>query len=217
MALSIVRQAWFRTVTVSAVVLVALFTFSGSAARLDAEARLQQPGSGGALRFGNGGGPDASSRLVVLLFDVAAMSADDTKRAVDAATKFVESAAPNDLVSIVTVSPTLRVVTDFTADHAVLSALLQSPELLKPAAGGLIQQPSTTTRLGAITTVCQTLAPIQERKAMMYFSAGMTRQTDDDQAELNNATNACRRGNVLLYPVDARGLAAMAGAAGVPR
>src|SRR5690242_12941020 len=121
-----------------------------------------------------GAAPDASSSLVVLLFDVAAMSPDDTKRAADAATKFVESTGPDNLVSIVTISPTtLRGVTDFTADHAVLSALLQSPELLKPAARTLIQRPSTTTRLDAITTVCQTLAALQQRKAMMYLSAAI--------------------------------------------
>jgi hypothetical protein len=43
----------------------------------------------------------------------------------------------------------------------------------------------------------------------MYFSAGMSRSGNDNDIELNAATNTCRRGNVLLYPVDARGLQAM--------
>jgi VWFA-related protein len=192
----------------SAVVLVAVATFTGASARLGAETLLQQ--LGGAPQSANGALPDPSSRMVVLLFDLGGLSADDTRRAVDASAKFVESAAPSDRVAIVTMSTKLRVVTDFTADHAVLTALLQSPELLQPAAGGLIEQPDADTRLRAITTVCQTIAPIQERKAMLYFGGAAVGRDAVDQAELNNATNACRRGNVQIYPVDARGLAPLA-------
>jgi VWFA-related protein len=192
----------------SAVVLVAVATFTGASARLGAETLLQQ--LGGAPRSASGALPDPSTRMVVLFFDVAGMSADDTRRAVDASAKFVESAAPSDRVAIVTMSTRLRVVTDFTADHAVLTAALQSPELLQPAAGGLIEQSPVDARLRAISTVCQTIASIQERKAMMYFSSGISRSADDSQTELNNATNACRRSNVLIFPVDTRGLAAMA-------
>jgi hypothetical protein len=74
----------------------------------------------------------------------------------------------------------------------------------------LIEQPDADTRLRAITTVCQTIAPIQERKAMLYFSGAAVGRDAVDQAELNNATHACRRGNVQIYPVDARGLAPLA-------
>src|SRR5678816_2873504 len=69
-------------------------------------------------------------------------------------------------------------------------------------------------RLRAIKTLCSTIAPLQQRKAMMYFSAGMSRSGDDNQIELNAATNTCRRGNVLIYPVDSRGLQAVVAGGG---
>ena len=67
-------------------------------------------------------------------------------------------------------------------------------------------------RLRAMKTVCDTLSPIQQKKAVLYFSAGMNRAGDDNQIELRAATNSCNRGNVSIYPVDSRGLqAAVAG------
>jgi hypothetical protein len=61
-----------------------------------------------------------------------------------------------------------------------------------------------------LKTVCQELAPIQQKKALLYFSAGMSRSGDDNQIELRSATSTCNRGNVSIYAVDTRGLQAVA-------
>jgi hypothetical protein len=65
-------------------------------------------------------------------------------------------------------------------------------------------------RLRGIKTICEALTPIQQKKAIMYFSAGMSRNGSDNQVELRAATNACKRSNTMLDTVDARGLQAVA-------
>jgi len=164
--------------------------------------------------------PSASNpekRLMVLLFDLTAMSADEVSRAANASVTFVDQNLDEaSLVSVVTVSPSLRVVSDFTSDRTVLKSVLMSDDLRSGTRNMVTltpQRDSTTPRIDAIRTVCETIGPIQQRKAIMYFSGGTAADRDaDDQAALNAATNSCRRGNVLLYPVDARGLAATAAA-----
>ena len=64
-------------------------------------------------------------------------------------------------------------------------------------------------RLRALKTLAEALAPIQQKKAILYFSAGMQRNGTDNQVELRAAVNAAVRANVAIYPVDARGLQAV--------
>jgi VWFA-related protein len=61
-------------------------------------------------------------------------------------------------------------------------------------------------RLRALRTLADALRPIQQKKAIIYFSAGMQRNGTDNQVELRAAVNAAVRSNVAIYPVDARGL-----------
>src|SRR5581483_1017493 len=64
-------------------------------------------------------------------------------------------------------------------------------------------------RLRALRTLAEALAPLQQKKAIVYFSAGMQRNGVDNQIELRAAVNAAVRANVAIYPVDARGLQAI--------
>jgi hypothetical protein len=64
-------------------------------------------------------------------------------------------------------------------------------------------------RLRAIKALADTMAPIEQTKSIMYFSAGMQRTGEDNQVELRAATNAANRAHVKIYPVDARGLQAL--------
>ena len=64
-------------------------------------------------------------------------------------------------------------------------------------------------RLRALTTLAETLAPIEQKKAILYFSAGMERSGQDNQVELRAAINAAVRAHVSIYPVDTRGLQAV--------
>ncbi len=173
-------------------------------------------------------------RMVTVLLDVSSMQPDDVQRAVVDTRKWVEEdMTPADLLAIITIGTRLNVLTDFTSDKEDALAALQTlaynegtevdPASVATAASEAEAASAETTteadafqefnndvRLRALKTVCQELAPIQQKKALLYFSAGMNRGGDDNQIELRNATSTCNRGNVSIYAVDTRGLQATA-------
>jgi VWFA-related protein len=173
-------------------------------------------------------------RMVTVLLDVSSMQPDDVQRAVVDTRKWVEEdMTPADLLAIITIGTRLNVLTDFTSDKEDALAALQTlaynegtevdPASVATAASEAEAAATETTteadafqefnndvRLRALKTVCQELAPIQQKKALLYFSAGMNRGGDDNQIELRNATSTCNRGNVSIYAVDTRGLQATA-------
>ncbi len=181
--------------------------------------------------------PDALAgrRLVLLLFDVSSMQPEDVQRAVDSAAKYVrEQMGPEDLVSVATVGSTLDVVSDFTGDREAVSAALASIGAsdgtatavatastldTDEAAAAATDAASAETsefesfnndaRLRALKAVADALAPLQQKKAVIYFSAGMARSGQDNQVELRAATNAAVRANMSIYAVDTRGLEAI--------
>ena len=64
-------------------------------------------------------------------------------------------------------------------------------------------------RLRALRTLADALAPLEQKKAILYFSAGMERSGQDNQIELRTAINSAVRAHVSIYPVDTRGLQAV--------
>jgi VWFA-related protein len=181
----------------------------------------------------------AGRRLVVLLFDVSSMQPDNVQRAVDSGLKFAQDQmAASDLVSVVTIGSTITVLTDFTDDpeavRTALQALALSDGTATPAVEAVtaaLDDAEVTTDAGAsgsgaaeesgfdtfnndvrlrgLKTIAETLAPIEQKKAIIYFTAGMARVGEDNQVELRAALNAANRANVAIYPVDARGLEAV--------
>ena len=177
----------------------------------------------------------AGRRLIVLLFDISSMQPEDVQRAVDSATKYVnEKMSPADMVAVATVSSTLDVLADFSSDRAKVGAALaalsyQEGTATPPPSADTVAtddaaatDASTATedaaamdmfnndiRLRALKALAETLAPIEQKKAILYFSAGMQRSGDDNQVELRAAINAAVRAHVAIYPVDTRGLQAV--------
>ena len=174
----------------------------------------------------------AGRRLTLLLFDVSSMAPEDVQRAVDSAATFVrEQMAPADLLAVATVGATLTVVTDFTASREeVLEALgtiatTDGTAMATAAAETLATEEASTTatepedpafdtynndaRLRALRLVAEALTGVDQKKAVIYFSAGMERSVDDNQVELRAATNAAVRANLSIYPIDTRGLEAV--------
>lgn len=178
----------------------------------------------------------AGRRLVILLFDTSSMSPEDTQRSVDSAREFVaKDMTTADLVAVATVSSVLNVLRDFTADRALVTEALN---LLAYSDGTDVPPPSASTaatddaaaaateevvdpdaaelemfnndlRLRALRTLAESLAPIEQKKAILYFSGGMQRSGQDNQVELRSAINAAVRSNVSIYPIDTRGLQAV--------
>jgi VWFA-related protein len=174
----------------------------------------------------------AGRRLIVLLFDISSMQPEDVQRAVDSATKYVnEKMSPADMVAVATVSSMLDVLTDFTADRTKVSAALaalgykEGTATPPPSADTVATDEQTAAdastvtedaaamdmfnndvRLRALKALAETLSPIEQKKSILYFSAGMERSGDDNQVELRAAINAAVRAHVAIYPIDTRGL-----------
>src|SRR5688572_5975162 len=175
-------------------------------------------------------------RMLTIVFDVSSMQPDDVQRAVEDAREWVgEKMTTADLVAIITIGSRLNVLTDFTSSREDALVALQAlaynegtevgPEAAATAAteadaaatdataatteADAFQEFNNDVRLRALKTLCQELAPIQQKKALLYFSAGMSRSGDDNQIELRSATSTCNRGNVSIYAVDTRGLQAV--------
>ena len=131
--------------------------------------------------------------------------------------------SPADLVAVATVSTTLDVLTDFTGDRAKVAASAgaaratpTAPRRRRPTRPPRRptkrpprrprRPPRTTSemdmfnndvRLRALKTLAETLAPIEQKKAILYFSAGMQRSGQDNQVELRAAINAAVRAHVV--------------------
>jgi VWFA-related protein len=177
----------------------------------------------------------AGRRLITLLFDTSSMQPEDVQRAVDSAKKYVDQQmSPADMVAVATVGSTLNVLTDFTADREKVSTALGT---LAFTDGTAAEAPAASTaatdeadaaatddttpdtaeldlfnndvRLRALKTLAESLAPIEQKKSILYFSAGMQRSGQDNQVELRAAINAAVRANVAIYAVDTRGLQAV--------
>jgi hypothetical protein len=68
---------------------------------------------------------------------------------------------------------------------------------------------NTDRQLYAIRTVCKSIEKVEQKKSMLYFSGGLTRQGIENQASIRAATNECVKANTAMYAVDTRGLQAL--------
>ncbi len=69
---------------------------------------------------------------------------------------------------------------------------------------------NTDRQLTALETAVKMLGSLNEKKALVYFASGMTKNGFDNDAQLRATINAAIRANVAFYTVDARGLVATA-------
>ena len=69
---------------------------------------------------------------------------------------------------------------------------------------------NTDRQLAAMEDAVKKLAAFPEKKALIYFSSGISKNGIDNQSQLKNTINSAVRANVAIYSVDARGLQASA-------
>jgi len=170
-------------------------------------------------------------RLLVMFFDMTSMPIQDQIRAQTAASKFLRSQiTASDLMAIMTFSSEVKVVQDFTSDRDLLEKDIKKlvigegqglDETISDDSssdtGAAFQQDdtefnifNTDRQLAALETAVRMLGSLNEKKALVYFASGMTRNGVDNQAQLQATINAAIRANVSFYPIDARGLVAQA-------
>jgi len=170
-------------------------------------------------------------RLIVMFFDLTSMQPEDLDRSVDAARDFLKSKmAPADLVALVSLGDTLKVDQDFTADKDALSREVgiyngtQGQGFAQGAGANSNQSEDTTAyspdeseyndlntdrELFALRAIAKSLERITEKKSLLYFSGGISRDGIENQASLRAAINAAVRANLSIYSVDTRGLQAV--------
>jgi VWFA-related protein len=165
--------------------------------------------------------PYQDRRLLALYFDMGSMSDADRFRALGAAQTFVAKEMTGaDLVAIITYAEgEVRVRHDFTDNREalfeILSALINGEDLDEGI--GFFGQDSgefnlfnTDRKLSALQTAVNMLSVLKEKKSLIYFASGLNLYGVDNQAQLRATLNAARRASVAFYPVDSRGLVAMA-------
>jgi VWFA-related protein len=169
-------------------------------------------------------------RLLVLFFDWTSMGPADQVRAKESAEKFVkEKITAADLVQIVSFGSRLKVEQEFTDDRDVLLDVIQRfqtgtmSELATagetdPDTGDDVAYSADDTefnifntdrKLTALEDMARKLAPLPEKKALVYFSSGVSRNGTENESQLRATINAAVRANVSFYPVDVRGLQAL--------
>ncbi len=171
-------------------------------------------------------------RLIVMFFDLSSMQPEDTDRAVDAAKDYInKKMQPADLVALVSMDTGLSVDLDFTADKAALLAGVGRyngtegtgfANGLTGSSAGTADDASSYTaddteynslntdrELYAIRDIARVLGRIDQRKSLLYFSGGLTRNGIENQASMRAATNEAVKSNMAIYSVDARGLEAI--------
>jgi VWFA-related protein len=170
-------------------------------------------------------------RLIVFFFDLTSMQPEDLDRSVGAARDFLhKKMAPADLVALVSLGDTLKVDQDFTADK---DALINEVGIYNGTEGQGFAQGATSNsnqvedtsgytpdeseyndintdrELFALRAVAKSLEKIQEKKSLLYFSGGISRDGIENQASLRAAINSAVRANLAIYSVDTRGLQAV--------
>src|SRR6202030_3936225 len=170
-------------------------------------------------------------RLMLLFFDFSGMDPEQIDRSVDAAKKFVQTRMqPADLIALVSLATNMRIDLDVTDDKTkVLSALTAytsgqgqgfdngatgSAEGAAETGGAFTADDTdyntfnADRKLLALQSIMQTLGKISQKKAIIYFSNGISQNGVDNQSALRAATASAVKANVSIYPVDIRGLQA---------
>ena len=172
-------------------------------------------------------------RLIVMFFDLSSMQPEDIDRAVEAAQNYInKQMQPADLVAAVSMATSLSMDQDFTADKATLLRAVgkyNGTEGTGFAGGGQTGSTDGTSddassfaaddteynslntdrELLAISAIARSLERVDQRKSLLYFSGGLTRNGVENQASMRAATNAAVRANMAIYSVDSRGLEAL--------
>jgi VWFA-related protein len=170
-------------------------------------------------------------RLIVMFFDLTSMQPEDLDRSVEAAQAFLKTKMqPADLVALVSLGDTLKVDQDFTADKNALIHEVgiyngtESQGFAQGSSANSNQVEDTTgytpdeseyndintdRELFALRAVSKSLEKITEKKSLLYFSGGISRDGIENQASLRSAINSAVRANLAIYSVDTRGLQAI--------
>jgi VWFA-related protein len=157
------------------------------------------------------------------------MPPPDLMRAYDASLKYIaKDMKPVDMIAIMTYGGSaVRVKQDFTDSKEKLQQVIQLLMYGEDKDGDGVRDPeiegtefgqndaefnvfSTDRQLAALQNAVTQLRPFPEQKSLVYFVSNLRLNGTDNNAQLRATENAAIRSNVAFFPVDARGLVAMA-------
>jgi VWFA-related protein len=170
-------------------------------------------------------------RLMVFYMDFSSMAVAEQLRAQDAALDYLKKfITKDDLVAIILYTSTPVVLTDFTDDRdALTNVIRQLPIGEATELAGLADTGddngadtgaafvadetefnvyNTDKKLNAIGQVAKMLKSFPEKKALIYFSSGVSGTGMENQAQLEATINLAEKANMAIFPIDARGLMA---------
>lgn len=170
-------------------------------------------------------------RLMLFFFDFSGMEPEDIERSVNAAKKFVQTKMqPADMIAMVSLATNMRIDLDFNDDKTKVLSVLNSYTSgqgqgfdagLTGSSEGAAETGGAFTaddtdynifnadrKLLALQAIMQSLGKISQKKAIIYFSNGISQNGVDNQSALRAATASAVKANVSIYPVDIRGLQA---------
>jgi VWFA-related protein len=170
-------------------------------------------------------------RLMVMFFDLGSMGIPEQLRAQDAAIKFLDTQITKaDMVAVMMYTATLQILTDFTDNRSQLREIItnlpigEMAELAGMADDGSDDNEdtgaafvadetefnifNTDRKLQAIEDATKKLSALPEKKALIYFSSGLQKTGVENHAQLDATILAATKANVVIYPIDARGLMA---------
>jgi VWFA-related protein len=170
-------------------------------------------------------------RLIVMFFDLTSMQPEDLERSVDAAQTFLRTKMqPADLVALVSLGDALTVDQDFTSDkNALINEVgvyngTEGQGFAQGANANSNQVEDTTAytpdeseyndlntdrELFALRAISKSLEKINQKKSLLYFSGGISRDGIENEASLRSAINSAVRADLAIYSVDTRGLQAV--------
>ena len=169
-------------------------------------------------------------RYLVLFFDDSTMELADQLRAREAAQKFIDAnVGPDRVMAVVDFTGSLRIIQNFTADAVRLkeAAKNMKPSAVSPNGDPALTDVSVSSSFGGpalpdsvsdfgihtlllgIRGLAKDLANVPGRKSVVLFTDGFP-LTPEAQGELTATISACNQANVAIYPLDVRGLIAVA-------
>ncbi|MGA3190037.1 MAG: VWA domain-containing protein [Bryobacteraceae bacterium] len=170
-------------------------------------------------------------RLLVFFLDFSSMGIPEQLRAQDASLEYLDKhITKDDMVAILLYTSQIQIKTDFTADREVLTQIIKDlpigemSEMAGLADTGDVNGEdtgaafvadetefnifNTDQKLAAIEQAAHMLSALPEKKALIYFAAGVSKTGVDNQAQLEASINAAVKANMAIYPIDTRGLMA---------
>jgi VWFA-related protein len=177
----------------------------------------------------SGDGRFRNRRLIILFFDLSNPYNAAQERMFNGATAYMDGQMTEaDLVAILTYrGGAVRVKQDFTDDRRKLANVLDVLANGEDADGdgvldfqdfssafgqndGEFNVFTTDRKLAALQTAVAMLRPLPEQKSLVFFTDSLNVSGTENNAQMRATTNAAIRANVQIFPVDARGLVAIA-------